>query len=497
MISANPDAVSLVFPGSPSTVTISGGTPPYSYVGSSNALAAIGSLVSSVLTVVPIGVGLTLITVSDSVSATVVIPVAVFPLGVPINQQYFPFTPQNPIGTGGVFNTDILIEENYPGIIFDGTEANAVTQTIREVNGNFWIVTNADWNIVTASWQQNGSNNPSLPAYAWEYTNDGSSIRYFAMPTLAQNVDVTWVNVFQIRSDGTVVSFPSSQVTSNDRALALNPIWDNPTDDQRAFEINVTDILSPALSQFEAFVHNGSILWEVDKTGTLTAGIIPFARVTGPFTGLFNNATFTGTTNFNGPVDANDGLNVTGGLTTDGFHDTGNSQIDGAETINGLLTASGGINTTNVNASGTVTATGIVTAGGLELSGATPVFSYIGQTITATVLWDTTTGGSGQVFFVPVQFPSGGSTWTVTVTFIVNNAAGTSGTLTPSNAQSPASAINPPSITIGSPPGNGAGSFSYVTTSVAGGSKFLGMDILYSGTSLGMGFAVITAIRTI
>jgi hypothetical protein len=131
MVIATPDAARLIFPGSPTTVMISGGTPPYSYIGSSNALAAIGSLVGSTLTIVQIGVGPALLTVQDSLSSTVVIPVTVMPSGVPINQQYFPFAPQNPIGTGGVFNTDILIEESYPGIIFDGTEANAVTQVIQ------------------------------------------------------------------------------------------------------------------------------------------------------------------------------------------------------------------------------------------------------------------------------------------------------------------------------------------------------------------------------
>jgi len=310
-------------------------------------------------------------------------------MGVPISWTFFPFIPAGNQSNQNVFNQDVIINEAYPGIVFEPLEPNSTAQVIREVSGAWWFVTNADWNAQALQWQQNPPDNPANPAYAMVLGNDGSWTRYYANATNAVNTAVSWIQLSVETGTGLVSHTPKQQTSNTGNAFSIAPNWAVTSAVQMgAFFLNVTDVSSMSNSFLEAFNVNGVTKWEVRKDGTLVVGIVPASAIVGPF----NNATFTGTSTFNGPVVMNNGLSVaggesvTGGLTVDSFHDTGNATIDGTlsagattvsslhdtgnatidgtETVNGLLTANGGIDTTDINASGTITADNIQSTGG-------------------------------------------------------------------------------------------------------------------------------------
>lgn len=76
------------------------------------------------------------------------------------SSSIYSFLTTTVVSSGTVFTFDVVINESTPGILFKGTEANAVQTVIREVAGDLWIVSNADWN--GANWIPI---NLSLPVY--------------------------------------------------------------------------------------------------------------------------------------------------------------------------------------------------------------------------------------------------------------------------------------------------------------------------------------------
>jgi hypothetical protein len=399
LVDVTPTTVNLVVGGPPSNVTvqqINAGPGTLSVTGG-NPLIATAVLSSPdgpgpvALTLTAVAPGTTVWTVNGSdgftqnVTVTVTsVPVPPIPFTGPETQ--FPFKPQASESQSQTFAYDVVISEAFPGVVFEPTEPNGQYQEIREVSGDLWLVTNAQFNTNTLTFQQNSPCNPADPAYAWRLMANGNSIRYSAVATTAPNINVTWVQMFEVDGAGNINSTPLVQTTPVDN-LQLEPIWNVGTPTTTgSFEQDVTDTSSAANSFLEKFKVNGTVVWQVRKDGTLVNGIVPFANVTGPFN--LNNATFTGTSTFTGPADFEDGINVsgapavitdgetvTGGLTTDSLHDTGNAQIDGTETVTGALNANGGVNTTNVDASGTVTGSSLV------LTGSNPVISYVGEIV--------------------------------------------------------------------------------------------------------------------
>lgn len=239
------------------------------------------------------------------------------------SQIFYPFANQPPTSNQNVFPYDIIINEAYPGIIFDPTEPGGVYSVIREVDGCLWFVNNADFDMTLLEWTQEDPTNPALPAYALELCADGTFNRYFGAATTVPGTPVSWQLVFEIDANGSVISTPPVVTASGDPMQQINVTWNAGSLTQLiAREVDITLTSADSDSIFDELVVNGTQKWVVDINGILQVGEIPFARISG-FSPVFNGATFTGTTTFNGPITANDGEELTGGLTVDTVDATG------------------------------------------------------------------------------------------------------------------------------------------------------------------------------
>lgn len=254
---------------------------------------------------------------------------------------YYPFGPVPSSSNPNVFPYDIVIEENFPGLVFQPTEPSGVYSVIREVNGCLWFVNNADWNPNTGLWTQEDPTNANLPAYALELCGDGTFTRYAATATLVPGTAVGWIRIFEIDANGQVISTPLTVAIPSQAQQQIFVTWNAGSATQvQARLVQVTDNSSSASSALDNLVVNGVSKWLVDKAGVLQAGSIPFARITG-FSPVFNNATFTGTSTFNGPVHDNNGLTVAGGETVDTINVTSSATINNP-TLTGTVTIPGG-----------------------------------------------------------------------------------------------------------------------------------------------------------
>lgn len=245
----------------------------------------------------------------------------------------YPFSSPDGASPPQSFPFDVVIQEAFPGLVKLGTEPNSVYTAFREVSGADWWVINADWDANQGFWVQNDSCNANLPCYAVAQNRNGTVVRYRSDATTIPNTQVSWDSVWQIKDQGNLIRTPTvyqSAVTDMNSILT----WNMGTSTRAvARSTSITDTSSASNSMLEQNFVNNAEIWSVDKTGTLTSGIIPFSRITGYTPPSFNNATFTGTTTFSGPVVANDGetvadgLTVTGGTTSDTLHVTGNSTL--------------------------------------------------------------------------------------------------------------------------------------------------------------------------
>lgn len=98
------------------------------------------------------------------------------------NSQQFPYDP--------------LINKSDPGLIFSGTETNAIYTEAREVGGDFWIVQNATYN--GTNWVPK---NTALPVYADHYSANGVRER---VSCAAGTNPVVWTTIFSIDASGNV-----------------------------------------------------------------------------------------------------------------------------------------------------------------------------------------------------------------------------------------------------------------------------------------------------
>jgi hypothetical protein len=448
-----------------------------------------------VLIITAVTNGTTAWTVNGAGGFTQNVVVIVSPSPIPASpfvgpESQFPFLPQASESNPQAFAYDVVISEPFPGVVFEGTEPNQQYQEIREVSGDLWLVTNAQFNLPTLTFQQNSPCNPADPAYALRLRANGDMIRYSAVATTAPGITVTWVQMFEVDGAGNVFTTPLTQTVPID-SLQVSPTWNVGTPNTTgSFEQDVTDTSSAANSFLEKFTVNGTTVWQVRKDGTLVVGTVPFASITG-FT-LPPNQTLSGTTTFNGPVVDNSSLDVYGPTN---LH--GGLTVEGGETVNGLLTANNGLNvsggesvtgglttdsehvTGSSQVDGNLTTNGTITGGSLVLSGANPIFSYVGETIQnisrvalpftagvkiprnspaegwsidVKVVASPGAGAGGTVSFIAGAFISSGGPFTDGIT--PNQIAAASGSFT---ASSTASLINQPQITIsyaGSPIGN-------------------------------------------
>jgi hypothetical protein len=296
------------------------------------------------------------------------------------NNNFFPFSA--PVGSSGqsVLPYDLVINEVDPGLVLSPTEPNGVYVVFREVAGCSWWALNADYNVDAANWEQVAPQNPALPAYALEQCSNGTLTRYTAVATITPGTAVTWVPVWSLDANGNVTSSPVTDTLSSQIASSINITWaaGSPTV-MNVREINLTDSSSNANSLVDNITVNGNPVWQVRKDGTLIAGTIPYARISGVPSPTYNNVTFTGTSTFNGPVVMNNGLTVaggetvTGGLTTDTAHVTGNETVGGTLEVTGATTLASLAVTGNETVGGTLGVTGNVTAANYQNNAGTPV----------------------------------------------------------------------------------------------------------------------------
>jgi hypothetical protein len=343
------------------------------------------------LTLTPIAVGATAWTVSGASGFSqnviaLVSPVPVPPLPFTGPETQFPFKPQASESQSQSFTYDVVINEAFPGVVFEPTEPNGQYQEIREVSGDLWLVTNAQFNTNTLTFQQNSPCNPADPAYAWRLMANGNSIRYSAVPTTAPNISVTWVQMFEVDGSGNISSTPLAQTAPVDN-LQLEPIWNVGTPTTTgSFEQDVTDTSSAANSFLEKFKVNGTVVWQVRKDGTLVNGSIPSsAIVPASGTATFDNVIITGnevvqgTSLFQGPATFDSVLTADAGIQCNGNETiTGNLAVIGTATFGGSVEIGSNINPES-----------------LEVFG--PVAALDGETVTGGLVTDTLHIGSEQV----------------------------------------------------------------------------------------------------
>jgi hypothetical protein len=295
--------------------------------------------------------------------------------GPPLTPIYYPFASVPSVSNSNVFPYDVVINEAYPGIILNGTEAGAVYSVIREVDGCLWFVLNADYDQTTLEWTQEDPTNPNTPAYAMELCAAGTWNWYYGAPTLIPGSPITWISYFLINAEGALISTPATVTGTGNTSQDINVTWNaGALSSVIVRNINLTDTSSAVNSYFDQFVRNSTVVWAVDKFGVLQVGTVPVARITGltPFPG-FNNVTLTGTTtvsgpaDFNGPVVMTDGLTVTGAETVDTLTVTGNLTVG---TIGGTTNLE--TNTTNtgfLNVDGSFSALGGATLSSANVTG--------------------------------------------------------------------------------------------------------------------------------
>ncbi len=282
-----------------------------------------------------------------------------------MSEVFYPFANQPSQSNQNVFPYDILVNETYPGVIFDPTEPSGVYSVIREVNGCLWFVNNADWDPNTLQWTQESPTNANLPAYALELCANGLFTRFYGTATLVPGSPITWQAVFNLSATGYINSTPLTVTSSGLGQNQLSVTWNAGIATQvEARRVVVTDTSSASNSVLDNLVVNGTSKWLIDKTGTLINGSIPFARITGYSPPSFNNVTLTGNTTMTG------NLHVQGTETVDGSI-TGNSTLYVAANANlhGGVTVTGGETVDTLTVTGNESVAGTGTIGTLHVTG--------------------------------------------------------------------------------------------------------------------------------
>lgn len=195
----------------------------------------------------------------------------------------FPFSQGPNSAIPQVIDYDLIIMEDFPGVVFWPTSPGGVYAEIRDVNGCLWQVLNAMWNPNVAQWQQNSPANPAQPAYALVQCEASGTITWnIAQPSGAINTPLTWVPVWQINNDGTMVVEPLELTAQGQIAFKIVPLWDGGSAAKMiARQIKVTDTSSEADSALDQLVVNNVVQWEIRKDGTLVIGKVPASAIVG------------------------------------------------------------------------------------------------------------------------------------------------------------------------------------------------------------------------
>lgn len=334
----------------------------------------------------------------------------------------YPFGPAPGNSNQAYLTFDLQINKVDPGVLLYPTEPNGAVSVFREVNGAMWWVINADFNTLTQQWEQDFPCNASLPAFGVFQDRDGNFVRVVAAETIVPGDPVVWVTVNAIAPDGSVTVSPQTYTAQGAIVQKLVATWNAGTSAAMgAREVDITDTSSSSSSTLDDLKVNGTPVWTVDKTGTLTVGIIPFARITGVPPPDFNNVTLTGTTTMtgdlhvegntqldgtlgvNGAATLHNGLTVSGGIGTDNLNVTGNESVGGNLHVVGNEQVDG-----NLNVNGTTTLNTLDVTGSASLpSSAVPVTSITGSNGIAVTNTGTTWNVDGGAYVESVTSPDG------------------------------------------------------------------------------------------
>jgi hypothetical protein len=177
----------------------------------------------------------------------------------------------SPFGSSGnspgqLFENDVIVYEAAPGVVLNGTEPNNVWAEYREVGGDSFLATNAEY-VSGTGWTQV---NPSLPSYALALRADGEIDRLYA--NFGASVPLTWTTVLTIDPFGNFVSDGLPLTLPSQVAFSLSPTWNAGSSVMTAFEINVTDSSSNANSLLFNAVVNGTSVFSINKEGQVSFG---------------------------------------------------------------------------------------------------------------------------------------------------------------------------------------------------------------------------------
>lgn len=391
-----------------------------------------------------------------------------------MSNMFYPFGEAAGSNPAQSYPFDLIVNEANPGLILQPTEPNGVYVAFREVGGCSWWALNADYNTDDAQWEQQGTCNAALPAYALEQCASGTVNRYTAVATNTPGDAITWVLVWSLDVAGNMTSTPRNGTNESMIAAAINVTWSAGSPAvMNVREINLTDSSSNSQSLVDNINVNGTPVWQVRKDGTLEVGIIPFARITGftlPSGVTLNNANFTGTSTFTGPVIMTDGLTVTGGETVDSLHVTANEIIDGNLNVGGTTT----LNVLNVTGSinvpaGTIPVTAVTGTNGIAVTNTGTSYNASGAALVETVTSSdssVTLTRTGQVVDITAGAvaPVIPGSWFINTEFVPAVGTPQSG-----------------SISLGPLPGTSADTFRVVYWGVTG-FKDAGSSMVFTGT---------------
>lgn len=195
----------------------------------------------------------------------------------------WPFA-QNPASAiPQIIDYDLVISEDYPGIAFVPTIPGGIYGEIRNVSGCMWFATNALFNPNTVQWEQDSPCNPALPAYALVQCEASGTLTWnIAQPAGAINTPLTWVPVWSLNPDGTMVVSPLTLTAQSEIAEFIEATWNAGSAAKMiARRVNVANTSSDASSALDQLDFNGSTEWEVRVDGTLVIGKVPASAIVG------------------------------------------------------------------------------------------------------------------------------------------------------------------------------------------------------------------------
>jgi hypothetical protein len=165
---------------------------------------------------------------------------------------------------GELFENDIVVVENAPGVVLNGTEPNNVWAEYREVGGDSFLVTNASY-ITSVGWTQQ---NPSAPSYALVFRSNGEVDRLYAAPGAV--APLAWTTIVSIDPFGNFSSVGLPLTNGTQKAFNVSPTWNAGSTLMTAFLVAITDNTSNSASLAFNITKNGTSVFSITKNGLVS-----------------------------------------------------------------------------------------------------------------------------------------------------------------------------------------------------------------------------------